>query len=205
MNEILLTLPPLEVTCTTSDCEADLHCFKFHSKKMKPSDKGSCRACGITLIDWDRVHARDATDIEHTFSELKHEFIRHYFWHKTIDERADKHARRKGRILLAEAARQRLLSSVAKAEPVRDGFQTPKDGNILFYAQHATACCCRTCMAYWHNIPQGRALNDAEIRYFTELMMRFVAERMPRLRDDPERIPRGSSVHIHVSKVKRAG
>lgn len=204
MNETPVTLPPLKVTCTTSDCEADLHCFKFHSRKMKRTDKGNCRECGIALVDWERVHARDASDIDHTFAELKREFIRHHFWHKSIDDKADKHARRKGRVLLAAAATQRLRSSVAKAEPVRDGQQTPMNGNVLYYAQHATACCCRTCMEYWHNIPKGRELTEAEIRYFTELMMRFVAERMPRLADGPEKIPRRSHVRRRATTAKRS-
>lgn len=199
MTDIKLNFPPLKVTCTTTDCGADLHCFKFHSRKMKPSDRGNCRNCGISLVDWDRVHARDSDDVDHTFSELKHEFIRHHFWHKDIDEKADKHARRKGRLLLKTAAHNRIRSSVGTVQPVRDGQQTPMSGNILFYAQHATACCCRTCMEYWHAIPKGRALTGAEIDYFTDLIMRFVGERMPRLRDDPERIPRHSHARQSTS------
>jgi Domain of unknown function (DUF4186) len=161
MSDGQLNLPPLKVTCTATDCEVDLHCFKFHSRKMKPSDRGNCRNCGISLVDWDRVHAKDADDIDHTFSELKHEFIRHHFWHKEIDEVADKHARRKGRLLLRTAADKRIRSSVGGAQPVRDGQQTPMGGNILYYAQHATACCCRTCIEYWHAIPKGRELTDS--------------------------------------------
>jgi len=202
VTESMIILPPLKVTCTTTDCEADLHCFKFHSRKMKPDDRGNCRECGIALVDWERVHARDALDIEHTFSELKREFIRHYFWHKKVDEKADKHARRKGQLRLQEAATQRLRSSVAKAEPIRDGQQTPMSGNILYYAQHATACCCRTCMEYWHNVPKGRELTESELKYFTELIMRFVSERMPKLPEEPEKIPRRSNVRRSRSKDK---
>jgi hypothetical protein len=189
-----IQLPPLDVKCTSSHCEADLHCFKFHSRKMKPSEKGRCRACGIDLVDWDRVHARDMSDVKHTFSELKNEYIRHYFWHKEIDDAADKHARRKGSKELEISARQRLKTSVGGEQPFRDGQQTPKNGNILFYAQHATACCCRTCIEYWHGIPKGRALSSKEIEYFVQLVMRFIKERMPHLPPVPERIPRRASV-----------
>jgi len=190
MSDGALTLPPLKVTCTTTDCESDLHCFKFHSRKMKPSDRGRCRTCGAALVDWERVHTRDPADVEHTFAELKHEFIRHHFWHKDIDDDADRHARRKGSVLLRAAAEKRIRSSVGAAQPVRDGQQTPMTGNVLYYAQHATACCCRTCMEYWHAVPKGRELTDAEIQYFTDLVMRFVGERMPHLPDEPEKIPR---------------
>ena len=192
MNDGPLILPPLEVTCTTTDCEADLHCFKFHSRTMKPSDRGRCRTCGVALVDWSRVHARNSGDIDNTFEELKREFIRHYFWHKDIDDDAETHARRKGRMLLRTAAEKRIRSSVGSAQPFRDGQQTPKTGNVLYYAQHATACCCRTCMEYWHGVPKGRELTNAEVQYFTELVMRFVTDRMPRLPDEPEKIPRKS-------------
>ena len=185
-----VTLSPLKVTCTSANCGDDLHCFKFHSRKMKPADRGHCRYCGADLVDWERVHARNTADIAHTFEALKHEFIRHHFWHKPIDENAELHARRKGRIDLRAAAEKRIASSVGDALPPRDGQQTPLSGNVLYYAQHATSCCCRTCMEYWHGIPKGRALTAAETRYFVDLVMRFVGDRMPQLLDAPEKIPR---------------
>lgn len=184
------TLPPLKVTCTSANCKDALHCFKFHSRKMKPDDRGHCRYCDADLVDWGRVHARDTADIKHTFEALKHEFIRHHFWHIPIDEQAELHARRKGRINLRVAAEKRIVGSVGAAQPPRDGQQTPFSGNILYYAQHATACCCRTCMEYWHAIPKGRPLTAAEMGYFVELVMRFVGDRMPQLPDAPEQIPR---------------
>jgi hypothetical protein len=183
------TLAPLNVTCTSANCADDLHCFKFHSRKMKADERGHCRYCGADLVNWDRVHARDPSDTAHTFEALRQEFIRHHFWHKPIDERAELHARRKGRVNLREAAASRISSSVGHAMPARDGQQTPLSGNVLYYAQHATACCCRTCMEYWHAIPKGRELTAAEIQYFVDLIMRFVGDRMPHLLDAPERIP----------------
>lgn len=90
------TLAPLQVTCTSASCADDLHCFKFHSRKMKPADRGHCRYCGADLVDWERVHARNTADVTHTLEALRREFIRHHFWHKPIDEKAELHARRKG-------------------------------------------------------------------------------------------------------------
>ena len=155
----------------------------------------------IDLVDWRRVHARDPGDIDHTFTQLRHEFIRHHFWHKAIDERADKHARRKGHTGLAIAAERRIRSSVSGETPVRDGQQTPMEGNILYYAQHATAACCRTCMEYWHAIPKGRELTEEEIAYLTGLLMRFVSVRMPQLPAEPEKIP--PIRHIRPSGSRR--
>ncbi|MGK5553804.1 DUF4186 family protein [Actinomadura kijaniata] len=52
----------------------------------------------------------------------------------------------------AELVERRL----APAEPHNDGRQTPYRGHPVFVARHATAACCRTCLAHWHGIPAGR-------------------------------------------------
>ena len=64
---------------------------------------------------------------------------------------------------MRELAERRLRQSVSKvygpgpnARPFRDGYQTPTHGDIVFYAQHALACCCRLCIRYWHGVPYGR-------------------------------------------------
>lgn len=186
--------PPLRVSCTDSDCDNGLHCFKFHKKKMNETQRGSCRSCGAQLVDWNRVHRRDCKDAAYTFEALQHEYIRHHCWHITIDEKAVLHARRKGMRELMAAARHRLEKYVAPADPARDGRQTPFEGNSIFYAQHATACCCRTCLEYWHDIPKGRTLTSAEIDYCHQLVTLYLRQRLPHLREEPEKIPRRRSV-----------
>jgi len=180
-------LKPLGVTCTSSDCESGLHCFK-KSNSMSESERGRCRSCGAELIDWERVHKRDLQDAKFTFEALKYEMVRHHFWHKSVDQRAENHARRKGRIKLHEAVRKRLEKSVGPANPPFDGRQTPDEGNIIYYAQHALACCCRTCMNYWHGVPKDVPLSDEQINYFAELVMMYVHERMPDLTEEGERV-----------------
>lgn len=181
--------PPLEIKCTSSDCENGLHCFKAH-RRMALRVRGTCRSCGADLVDWRRLHRRDARDAAYTFTALQHELIRHHHFHKTIDEGAVRHARRKGRSLLREAARTRLAKHLAPAEPVRDGYQTPLKGNAVYYAQHATACCCRTCLEYWHGIPKGRALTEDEFEYCATLVDLYLRQRLPDLKEDPEKVPR---------------
>ena len=92
---------------------------------MAPAERGRCRSCGADLVDWSRVHRRDKADAAYTFAALEYELIRHHHWHKTIDDKALRHARRKGRKKLIEAARHRLSKCLAPANPARDGFQTP--------------------------------------------------------------------------------
>jgi len=45
--------PPLDIKCTSTDCDNDLHCFK-QLKKMTPDQRGKCRACAVDLVDWKR-------------------------------------------------------------------------------------------------------------------------------------------------------
>ena len=182
-------LKPLTITCTASDCEANLHCFKFHKQKMTVDQKGACRSCGIKLIDWKRVHKLDLSDAEYTVKALKNELIRHHNWHIDIDLRAINHARRKGKTGMRTATENRIRKYVAPANPVRDGRQTPLEGNIIYYAQHATATCCRKCMEYWHNIPLGIELTENQIQYFVNLIMAYINDRLPNLTEAGEYIP----------------
>jgi hypothetical protein len=150
--------------------------------------RGPCRSCGVDLVDWDRVTRRDLADAAHTFEELRKERIRHYFWHIEIDERATRHARRKGNHGMRDAAENRIRRSVG-ADTGFDGRQTPPDGNALSYAQHATASCCRKCIEEWHAVPRGRPLTDQEVGYLTELVLLYIDERLPFLTDDGEKVP----------------
>jgi hypothetical protein len=177
----------LLITCTSSDCENNLHCFR-KSRQMANIDKGKCRTCGKDLIDWNRVYKKDINDVEFVFSSLKMELIRHYFWHIPIDIRAENYARRKGLIGLRQAVKNRLANSL-KPGFYRDGRQTPYEGNIIFFAQHALACCCRKCLEYWHDIPKDQKLTEEELNYLTELIMLYVNERMPLLTEYGEKIP----------------
>ena len=179
---------PLDITCTSSDCKNGLHCFKS-TRQMAPAERGKCRSCGADLIDWSRVHRRDQVDAAYTFAALRYELIRHHHWHTVIDEKAIRHARRKGRLRLVEAARHRLLKCLAPASPARDGFQTPFTGNTIYYAQHAVATCCRTCLEYWHGIPKGRELTLDELEYSVQLVSMYLEQRLPKLSDLPEKVP----------------
>lgn len=183
--------PPLEIHCTSTDCENDLHCFK-QLKRMTPDERGKCRACGADLVDWERVHVRDLSDVKHTFLALQHELIRHHFFHVKIDEAAVKHAQRKGRNKLNQSVRERLIKYLAPADLPRDGRQTPMQGSSIFYAQHATATCCRTCLEYWHAIPKGRRLSQVELSYCCALVELYLDMRLPDLSPDPIKVPRNS-------------
>ena len=175
MNE---DLAPLKVSCTRTDCDNGLHCYLATAKMVKQQSAGRCRTCGITLVDWDRVRARNYADVAFTFECMRTEFIRHHFWHTEIDDAAIEHATKKGMTALLESVPKRVRQSIGKALPFRDGTQTPFQGRAVYYAQHATATCCRKCVEEWHGIPRGRALADEEIHYLTQLIGRYLEHRL---------------------------
>jgi hypothetical protein len=159
---------------------------------------GVCSQCGIQLVDWEQIHCRNSRDVENTFAMLKLEKVRHYFWHIQLTQRALNHARRKGRKQLRERVKIHLSKAIGPANPWHDGFQTPmmKDApTAIPYAQHATATCCRKCLEYWHGIPQGQPISDQDLAYLTDLLCRYLEERIPNLTEEGEKIPpiRGQS------------
>ncbi|QFT83143.1 hypothetical protein FIU89_21160 (plasmid) [Roseovarius sp. THAF27] len=184
----LVELKPLKISCTDSDCDNGLHCFKT-TRQMGRKERGSCRSCGAKLIDWPRLHKRSIEDAEFTFEALRNEKIRHHFFHVEIDQRAKNYAKRKGWLKLREAVESRIRKYVAKAGNPRDGRQTPFEDNPIFYAQHATATCCRTCLNYWHDISKGHDLTDEEVDYCADLIEMYLRERLDDVEDGPQRVP----------------
>ena len=181
-------LKPLALSCTTSDCTNDLHCFLQKTRNIGHHG-GPCRSCGKELVDFKRVQIRNPGDLRYTFDSLGREWIRHTFWHREFDLPAINHARRKGMRGMRAAAAQRILQAVGSDKNPREGRQTPYTGNILYYAQHAVAACCRKCIEYWHGISTKAPLTENEATYLTNLVVLYVAARIPDLHEDPVKVP----------------
>ena len=71
-----------------------------------------------------------------------------------------------------------IAKRLAPAMPRNDGKQTPFRGHPVFVAQHATACCCRSCLEKWHRIPKGRALTQGEETYVIKVLERWLHNEM---------------------------
>jgi len=180
-------LPKIEKNreCLKTDCKKDLHCFR-QEQRRRPQQiltGQPCYKCGADLVDWEVMYQRNIENARETFGFMKKEWIRNKYWTLTIDEKAMNSAKRIGRKGMPAAIEKRLRTSVGGAHPFRDGGQTPMEGNILYYAQHATACCCRKCIEYWHGIQAGKELSKSEINYMVQLMLLFIDERLPGLKD----------------------
>lgn len=76
--------------------------------------------------------------------------------------------------VILEHGRQFVLERLALAQPKNDGRQTPMRGHPVFIAQHATATCCRGCLAKWHGIAAGRELTEEQVDYVLDVIRRWL-------------------------------
>jgi hypothetical protein len=82
----------------------------------------------------------------------------------------------KGLETILAHGRDFIEQRLAHADPPNDGKQTPMRGHPVFVAQHATATCCRSCLAKWHSIPAGRPLTAVEKDRVLAAIERWIAE-----------------------------
>ncbi|MBN8674283.1 MAG: DUF4186 family protein [Chitinophagales bacterium] len=179
-------LTPLDVKCTTTRCRDNFHCFKTSQKMIENYGKtGVCRDCGEDVVDWDRIRKNDVNDHGYMFDVMKLELLRHVCWNMDLQTEITEFAQKRGKRKLRERARKILQQKIGKAINFREGYQTAKTGReIIHYAMHATATCCRPCMEYWHNIPMGTDLTNGQLDYATDLVMLFVEDRIKNLSDE---------------------
>jgi hypothetical protein len=174
---------PLKISCVDSACDADLHCFR-PKRGATDDQRGRCRDCGADLVDWETVHQRDISQIGALFAELPKELVRHHFWHVDIPDEVLRRARRYRREVIADRTAGAIHTRVGPpaSELGRDGMQTPgphsDNAQVYFMGMHATACCCRKCMEYWHGIPREQRLTADDERYFAALVWAYVCQRM---------------------------
>ncbi len=90
------------------------------------------------------------------------------------------YVRIKGLDAISRHAADFVARRLAPADPPNDGRQTPMRGHPVFVAQHATACCCRGCLARWHHIPPGHSLTAAEQRYVVRVLMAWIGRELAR-------------------------
>lgn len=112
-----------------------------------------------------------------TYSELKSRLAASTFRSRfKLGEKERRYAAENSREVISSHARKIISSRLAPAFPVNDGKQTPMRGHAVFIAQHATGCCCRGCLAKWHNIPPGRELSETEISSIVNVIVSWILE-----------------------------
>jgi hypothetical protein len=112
-------------------------------------------------------------DLDRLFAALAASAFRQRF-HLAARER--EYLRARGLPVVLDHARDFVVRRLAPAEPHNDGRQTPFRGHPVFVAQHATATCCRGCLAKWHGIPAGRALGADEQAHVQAVLERWLRQ-----------------------------
>ena len=123
-------------------------------------------------------------DLDELFAALARAPFRAKF---RLDAADAGYLRRKGLPTVVRHAEDFVARRLADAEPKNDGKQTPWRGHPVFVAQHATATCCRGCLAKWHAIPKGEPLGDVQQAHVVATIDRWIRAEM-RLRG-PEDSP----------------
>ncbi|MDX3905796.1 MAG: DUF4186 domain-containing protein [Pigmentiphaga sp.] len=129
----------------------------------------------------ERVAARPAMPAspDALFERLARSAFRRRF---RLNARDQQYLRSRGLDAVLAHAAEFVARRLAPAVPHNDGKQTPMRGHPVFVAQHATATCCRGCLAKWHGIEVGRGLSSAEQAYVVGVIGQWL-RRQERTRD----------------------
>ncbi|MDQ1684126.1 MAG: hypothetical protein QOC82_863 [Frankiaceae bacterium] len=183
---------PLKIACRMSSCKHGRHCLDYLRRPHRGFDAtgvGDCRDCGVHIVDLPESGGRrygEASELLETCVDQQGELIRAHYWHAPIDLWAYNQALRLGR----QELNRRVADSIRKALSRDDAFvgrQTPYFQNIVAYAQHAVAGCCRRCAAYWHGLPERDMPTAKQLDHVIAAAQAYLHLRLPDLSDDPKR------------------
>ena len=99
-------------------------------------------------------------DLDDVFNALAESRFRTQF---RLNAKDHAYLAERSREVILQHARKFIRDRLAPAQAPNDGRQTPMRGHPAFVAQHATATCCRGCLAKWHDIPKDKELTEQEI------------------------------------------
>lgn len=129
-------------------------------------------------------------DFEQLWHNLQHSTFRSRFSLSTKDLT---YYLAKTPTIIQQHAEKFIATRLAPAYPINDGKQTPWRGHPVFIAQHATATCCRSCLAKWHQLPAGKPLSLSEQHYTVEVIMIWLSKQVEKQNIDTiEDNPNGS-------------
>jgi hypothetical protein len=123
-------------------------------------------------------------DLDTVFGALAHSKFRMRF---KLGAREQAYLRERGMTEVINHAHELIARRLAPDAPPNDGKQTPFRGHPVFIAQHATATCCRGCLAKWHGIEAGTTLNDAQRQHVVDAIERWLKAQKVQGADVPPR------------------
>ncbi|MDR5775418.1 MULTISPECIES: DUF4186 domain-containing protein [unclassified Caballeronia] len=118
-------------------------------------------------------------DLDAVFASLAKSAFRRRF---ALGVREGRYLRERGVEAVVAQAHELIAKRLAPQAPLNDGKQTPFRGHPVFIAQHATATCCRGCLAKWHDIAAGKVLDETERRHVVDAIDRWLrAQPLPEI------------------------
>lgn len=113
--------------------------------------------------------------IEQTLLRLQQSAFRAKFH---LSEKDRQYIMDKGMETIQHHAADFIRTRLAPAIIPNDGKQTPMRGHPVFIAQHACACCCRSCLNKWYHVPMGRELTEDEQKRIVRLLMAWIERQL---------------------------
>jgi hypothetical protein len=183
---------PLEVHCKWSSCHHGRHSLDHFRTTVGGKSKhppGHCQDCGKKIVELPMPETGapvDHAQFMGVFAKFPTELIRAHYWNVPFDLRAYNQALRLGRRGLMAKARKQVLEAMLKNDAFA-GRRAPYNENVVAYAQHAVAGCCRKCAAYWHGLPLDMNVrpSDEQLDFVVGLVQAYLELRFPNLPDDP--------------------
>lgn len=111
------------------------------------------------------------SSLDMVFTRLSSSKFRASFY---LDKAMCIYAVQKGQLIIKQHAEDFVSTRLAPAQIQNDGRQTPMKGHPVFLAQHACACCCRSCLKKWYGVPKGRGLTEREQAAIVAILMRWI-------------------------------
>ena len=95
-----------------------------------------------------------------------------------LSEKDREYIAEKGIDTIRSHAADFVRNRLAPANISNDGKQTPMRGHPVFIAQHACACCCRSCLFKWYKIPKGVELTEKQQECIVNLVMAWIEKEL---------------------------
>ena len=92
-----------------------------------------------------------------------------------LNNKMKQYTKEKGLDTIKEHAYDFIIKRLKPKNPLNDGKQTPmKQVHPVFIAQHACACCCRSCLEKWYRIPKNRELTNNEVNWIVDILIEWI-------------------------------
>ena len=95
-----------------------------------------------------------------------------------LGQQEREYALKQGAEVLRSHAEDFVRKRLAPACIPGDGRQTPMRGHPVFVAQHACACCCRSCLAKWWKVPRGVEIPVARQQGIVDFLMAWIGREL---------------------------